>query len=159
MLQAELRPLAAVEAAHLLAGVQRQLPVAVEVVHPLQPRLLEVVHQLQAQLRQAEEQRQLRVADVGALRQAAVVHLLLAALDRVLEELVVAATRTETLMTGEAISKWVGLPSAVATAEEFGTGKNGTFGADDGTSTGSAGAGSRPRSVSFGFAAEVRLRL
>ena len=74
------------------------------------------------------------------------------------EELVEAATATGMPMIEGSISKWAGQSSGGVTTEEFGTGRSGTSGADDGTSTASAGAGSKPRLASFGCAANATLQ-
>ena len=74
------------------------------------------------------------------------------------EELVEGATATGMPMIEGSISKWVGQSSGGVTTEESGTGRSGTSGADDGTSTGSASAGSKPRLASFGCAANATLR-
>ena len=155
--QAEVpRRLLAAAVVHQLAEVPHRLLAAVVVPRQAEvPRRLlpaAVVHQLVE-----VSHRLLLAADVaGPLPpvEAAVLHPMLVALERAPEELVVAATRTEMLMAAGSISKWVGLPLAGATTEESGTGRNGTSGAVGGTNTASAGAGSKPRSVLFGFAAE-----
>lgn len=70
------------------------------------------------------------------------------------EELVEGATATGMPMIEGSISRWVGQSSGGATTEASGTARSVASGADDGTSTALAGAGSRRQSASFGFAAE-----
>lgn len=132
VLEAERRPR---EVVHQLAEARPPLRAVVEVAHPLQPRPLvavvrrpaavEALDQLRprlpvAVLHQLAQARLQPLADVAVLRrpvEAAVVHPLLAALERAAEELV-AATRTAT--TGASISMWGGLPLAGATTEVSG---------------------------------------
>ena len=139
--------------------LQPQPRVVAAVGHQLQPQprvVVAVRHQLQPQPRVAvglahQLEPRLLAAGAVALRlpgEAVVVHPPLAALHLV----AMAAMRTETPMTEGSISKSGGPLSGGAITEESGTARSVTFGADDGTNTASDGAGSNPRSGSFGFA-------
>ena len=129
-----------------LAAEPRRLLVA---AHQPQPPPLAVG--LRPQPPAAMQPRLLAADVVVPQRPVEALHPLLAPLDRAPEE----TAAIETLMTGGSISKQIGLSSDGATMAGSGTGRSDASGADGGTSTGSAAAGSRPRSVSFGFAAEA----
>ena len=153
----EPRPLA-VEVVRQQEAAQPQLPVEVvrqrEAAQPQLP--VEVVRQREAAQPQlpaeVAHQRAVVVPVRPQLVEAAVVSPLRAVAIR---KRVVAATRTE--MPGiEEMSKSISvvLPLAGDTTGACGTGRGGTSGAGDGTSTALAVAGLKLRSASYGFAAE-----
>ena len=137
-------------------------PVAAEVRHHLRLRPLGAVHRLveEVQLRRrlAQVLRRPLPEDVVPQRPVEALLLLPASRGRNPEELVEGATVNGMPMIEGSISKWVGQSSGGVTTEESGTGRSGTSGADDGTSTESDGAGSKPRLASFGCAANATLQ-